>query len=72
MANVDPSKGHRGITCFAVERDTPGLEIGKKERKVRVALRLSCLCTRAFMAVHAWLTHCFACSSASARPPPAP
>jgi len=35
MANVDPSAGYKGITCFMVERDNPGLRIGKKEDKVR-------------------------------------
>ena len=34
MANVDFAKKHKGITCFAVERGTPGLIIGKKEDKV--------------------------------------
>lgn len=29
FANVDPSKGYKGITCFMVDRDTPGLTIGK-------------------------------------------
>ena len=28
------SKGYKGITSFIVERDTPGLHIGKKEHKV--------------------------------------
>jgi hypothetical protein len=34
MANVDLSSGYKGITCFVVDRDTPGLTIGKKEDKV--------------------------------------
>lgn len=29
MANVDFSKGYKGITCFLVDKDTPGLSIGK-------------------------------------------
>ena len=28
MANVNPSAGYKGITCFIVDRDTPGLTIG--------------------------------------------
>jgi hypothetical protein len=37
MANVDPSKGYKGITCFLVEsRDTPGLIIGPKEDKLGI------------------------------------
>lgn len=35
MANLDPSAGYKGITCFLAERDMPGLEVGKKEDKVR-------------------------------------
>merc|ERR1719183_1121523 len=27
FANADPSKGHRGITAFIVERDNPGLKV---------------------------------------------
>uniref|UniRef100_A0A3B3TZB8 Short/branched chain specific acyl-CoA dehydrogenase, mitochondrial n=1 Tax=Poecilia latipinna TaxID=48699 RepID=A0A3B3TZB8_9TELE len=42
MANVDPSAGYRGITCFIVDRDTPGLEICKKENKL--GLRASSTC----------------------------
>lgn len=42
MANVDPSAGYRGITCFIVDRDTEGLEIGKKENKL--GLRASSTC----------------------------
>ncbi|XP_036427754.1 short/branched chain specific acyl-CoA dehydrogenase, mitochondrial-like isoform X1 [Colossoma macropomum] len=42
MANVDPSAGYRGITCFIVDRDTEGLEVGKKENKL--GLRASSTC----------------------------
>uniref|UniRef100_A0A669D6H7 Short/branched chain specific acyl-CoA dehydrogenase, mitochondrial n=1 Tax=Oreochromis niloticus TaxID=8128 RepID=A0A669D6H7_ORENI len=42
MANVDLSAGYRGITCFIVDRDTEGLEIGKKENKL--GLRASSTC----------------------------
>jgi hypothetical protein len=33
---VDPSKGHRGITAFLVERGTPGLTVGKLEDKLGI------------------------------------
>lgn len=33
FANVDPSKGYKGITCFAVEKEM-GVVIAKKEKKV--------------------------------------
>lgn len=36
MANVDPSKGYKGITCFLVDRDTPGFSVGKKEDKLGI------------------------------------
>jgi acyl-CoA dehydrogenase len=34
MATVDRTKGHRGLTAFLVERDTPGLTIGPAEIKM--------------------------------------
>ncbi|XP_071793227.1 short/branched chain specific acyl-CoA dehydrogenase, mitochondrial-like [Asterias amurensis] len=42
MANVDFSKGHRGITTFVLDRETEGLTIGKKEDKL--GLRASPTC----------------------------
>ncbi|XP_072394452.1 short/branched chain specific acyl-CoA dehydrogenase, mitochondrial-like [Diabrotica undecimpunctata] len=36
MANANPSLGYKGITCFIVERDTPGLSIGKPEDKLGI------------------------------------
>ncbi len=36
LANVDPSKGYKGITAFLVERDTPGFSVGKKEDKLGI------------------------------------
>lgn len=42
MANVDPSKGYKGITCFIVDAGTPGLTVGKKENKL--GLRASATC----------------------------
>jgi alkylation response protein AidB-like acyl-CoA dehydrogenase len=34
MASTDRSAGHRGLSAFIVERDTPGFTIGKKENKL--------------------------------------
>ncbi|UFJ40211.1 acyl-CoA dehydrogenase [Brevibacillus humidisoli] len=34
FAVTDPSKGKRGISAFIVEKQTPGLVIGKKEKKM--------------------------------------
>ncbi len=33
-AVTDKGKGHRGISAFVVERDTPGFSIGRKEEKL--------------------------------------
>jgi alkylation response protein AidB-like acyl-CoA dehydrogenase len=42
FATVDPGAGHRGITAFVVERDMPGLTIGKKEDKLGVRASSTC------------------------------
>jgi alkylation response protein AidB-like acyl-CoA dehydrogenase len=36
FANVDPSKGHRGITCFLVDKGAPGFSVGKREDKLGI------------------------------------
>jgi alkylation response protein AidB-like acyl-CoA dehydrogenase len=36
FANVDPSKGYKGITGFLVEREFPGFSVGKKEDKLGI------------------------------------
>lgn len=33
FANVDPSKGYKGITCFVMSKDE-GVQIAKRESKV--------------------------------------
>lgn len=42
MANVDPSKGYKGITAFIVERNNSGLRIGKKENKLGIRASSTC------------------------------
>ena len=42
FANVDPSKGYKGITAFLVERDTPGFKVGKKEDKLGIRASSTC------------------------------
>ena len=42
FASVDRSRGYKGITCFLVERETPGLEIGKKEDKLGIRASSTC------------------------------
>jgi len=34
FATVDPSRRHKGIMAFIVDRDTPGVSVGKKEKKL--------------------------------------
>lgn len=42
FANAEPSAGHRGITAFLVERDTPGFSVGKKEDKLGIRASSTC------------------------------
>ena len=34
FAQAEPARGHRGITCFVVERGTPGLTVARLEEKM--------------------------------------
>lgn len=43
MANANPSAGYRGITCFIVDRDTPGVSVGKKESKLGMRASGTCM-----------------------------
>ncbi len=36
FATIDPDLGYKGITAFLVERDFPGLAIGKREKKLGI------------------------------------
>ena len=42
MANVDASKGYKGITCFVVPRETPGLVVEAKEDKLGIRASSTC------------------------------
>lgn len=42
FANAQPEAGYRGITCFLVERDFPGLQVGKKEDKLGIRASSTC------------------------------
>ena len=42
FANVNPTLGYKGITCFLVERGTPGLSLGKKEKKLGIRASSTC------------------------------
>ncbi|MFN7262461.1 MAG: acyl-CoA dehydrogenase [Pseudobdellovibrionaceae bacterium] len=42
FANIDPSKGYKGITAFLVERGFPGFKVGKKEEKLGIRASSTC------------------------------
>jgi len=42
MANLDPSKGYKGITSFLVEKTFPGFGVGKKEDKLGIRASSTC------------------------------
>ncbi len=43
FANLDPSKGYKGITAFVVEKDTAGFSIAKKEKKLGIRASSTCV-----------------------------
>ncbi|KAK2868021.1 hypothetical protein FQN49_003233 [Arthroderma sp. PD_2] len=43
FANLDPSKGYKGITAFIVEKDMPGFSIAKKEKKLGIRASSTCV-----------------------------
>ena len=42
FANVNPEAGYRGITCFLIERDFPGFQVGRKEDKLGIRASSTC------------------------------
>ncbi len=42
FANMNPDAGYKGITCFMVERDFPGFQVGKKEDKLGIRASSTC------------------------------
>ncbi len=42
FANVAPEAGYKGITCFLVERDFAGFQVGKKEDKLGIRASSTC------------------------------
>lgn len=42
FANLDPSKGYRGITAFILEKNTPGFAVGKREDKLGIRASSTC------------------------------
>ena len=43
FANLDPSKGYKGITAFLVPKDTKGFSIAKKEKKLGIKASSTCV-----------------------------
>jgi alkylation response protein AidB-like acyl-CoA dehydrogenase len=42
FATLDPAAGYRGITAFLVDRDAPGLTVGRKEDKLGIRASSTC------------------------------
>jgi short/branched chain acyl-CoA dehydrogenase len=42
FANANPEAGHRGITCFLIEREYAGFQVGKKEDKLGIRASSTC------------------------------
>jgi butyryl-CoA dehydrogenase/short/branched chain acyl-CoA dehydrogenase len=42
FANAAPEQGYRGITCFLIERGTPGFKVGRKEDKLGIRASSTC------------------------------
>ncbi|WPH00607.1 Hypothetical protein R9X50_00343700 [Acrodontium crateriforme] len=43
FANLDPSKGYKGITAFVMDKSTPGFSIAKKEKKLGIKASSTCV-----------------------------
>jgi short/branched chain acyl-CoA dehydrogenase len=43
FANLDPSKGYKGITAFIVEKGMKGFSIAKKEKKLGIKASSTCV-----------------------------
>ena len=42
LASTDASKKHRGVSCFVVEKDTPGFSVGQEEDKLGIRGTSTC------------------------------
>ena len=42
FATLDPAAGYKGITCFVVEKGTPGFSLGRKEDKLGIRASSTC------------------------------
>ena len=43
FANLDPSKGYKGISAFVIEKNTKGFSIAKKEKKLGIRASSTCV-----------------------------
>jgi butyryl-CoA dehydrogenase/short/branched chain acyl-CoA dehydrogenase len=42
FATIDPAAGYKGVTCFVLNRDTPGFGVGRKEDKLGIRASSTC------------------------------
>ena len=42
FATIDAAAGYKGITCFLVDKDTPGFRVGRKEDKLGIRASSTC------------------------------
>ena len=42
VASTNPELGHKGLSCFIVERNTPGVSVGKEENKMGIRTSNTC------------------------------
>src|ERR1700712_2645462 len=42
FATLDPAAGYKGITCFLVDKETPGFSVGRKEDKLGIRASSTC------------------------------
>ena len=43
FANLDPSKGYKGISAFIVDKSAKGFSIAKKEKKLGIRASSTCV-----------------------------
>ena len=53
-------KGAKGISCLVVEKGTPGLDYGQKEKKVLTVVYHNCICHIIVKFLNFWTPENFA------------
>ena len=52
FANIDLSSGYKGISCFVVDKDTPGVSVAQNEDKLGIRASSTCQITFDNVKVH--------------------